>query len=265
VAPTLDALSTIDQTTGLKGRIRSFWEAGPCGAKHASAPEGSPEFFAEVERARYELEPFIGRFAGWSDRRDHDVLEVGVGLGTDFVRFARAGARATGIDLTERGVALVRRRLSLEGLQADVQVADAEVLPFADASFDFTYSWGVLHHTPDTVRAVREAIRVTRPGGEVCVMLYARRSWVALGLWLRYALLRGKPWRSLSDVVADNMESAGTKAYTGRELKGLFAGLEDLRIDRVGTPYDRRVAGPLAAASGRWLGWFAVVRGRRPF
>jgi SAM-dependent methyltransferase len=243
--------------------VQAYWERRPCGSKHASAPEGEPEYFAQVEKRRYELEPFIPKFADFEGSRGKQVLEIGVGLGTDFVRFARAGADITGVDLTEHSVELVIRRLQLEGLDGEVRVADAEALPFEENSFDRVYSWGVLMVTPDTPRAVQEAIRVLRPGGELCAMVYARRSWVALALWGRYALLVGKPWRSLADVVANHMESPGMKAYTEPEVQALFSGLEDLRIERVGTPYDRRVAGPLVALTGRRLGWFMVVRGRK--
>ena len=176
----------------------------------------------------------------------------------------RAGAIATGVDLTEHAVELVRRRLELEGLEAEVRTADAESLPFEDASFDRVYSWGVLHHTPDTGKAVSEAIRVLRPGGEACVMLYARHSWVAYGLWVRHALLAGRPWRSLADVLSTHMESEGTKGYTKRELRGLFTTLEDLRLDKVRTSYDEQIAGPLARLTGNLLGWNLVIRGRKP-
>lgn len=246
----------------LKERVRVFWDTKPCGAKHSEAPEASQEFYDEVERRRHELEPFIGHYAGFASARNKRVLEIGVGLGTDFVRFARTGAHVTGVDLTPRAVELVRRRLELEGLKGDVRVADAEHLPFDSRTFDRVYSWGVLHHTPDTPRAVQEAIRVLKPGGELCVMLYARRSWVALGLWLRYALLPGRPRTSLAEVLANHMESEGTKGYTARELREMFSGLVDLRVEHVATPYDRRVVGPVAGPTGRFLGWFVVVRGR---
>jgi SAM-dependent methyltransferase len=239
--------------------VREHWEADPCGAKLADSEPGTAAFFREVEEKRYALEPFIHRFAEFSRRRDQDVLEIGVGLGTDFVQFARNGARLQGIDLTEAAVALVRTRLELEGLDANVQVGDAERLPFPDNSFDLVYSWGVLHHTPDTHAAVDEVRRVLRPGGEARIMLYARHSWFAYGVWARNALLRGRPFRSLADVLAHHLESPGTKAYTPTELRELFGGFASVRLQRFVTPYDRWVSGPIATLTGPRLGWFVGV------
>jgi ubiquinone/menaquinone biosynthesis C-methylase UbiE len=253
------APAAVDQ----KRRVRSFWEEEPCGVVHAEAPEGTREFYDQIEQRRSELEPFIQRFADFEGARGKSLLEIGVGAGTDFVRFARAGAIATGVDLTEHAVALVRERLALEGLAADLRVADAEALPFDDGTFDRVYSWGVLHHTPDTERSVREAIRVLRPRGELCVMLYARHSWVAYGLWARHALLAAKPWRSLASILAAHMESEGTKGFTKGELRTLFGELQDLRVDKVGTAYDRQISRGLARLTGNRLGWFLVVRGRK--
>jgi ubiquinone/menaquinone biosynthesis C-methylase UbiE len=257
-------VSTTPSAVDQKERVRDFWEEEPCGSEHAATPEGTPEFFAEVERTRDALDPYIHRFADFAGARGKRLLEIGVGLGTDFVRFARAGAIATGVDLTEHAVELVRRRLALEGLQGEVRAADAENLPFEDGSFDRVYSWGVLHHTPDTGKAISEAIRVLGPGGEACVMLYARHSWVSYGLWARHALLAGRPWRSLADVLASHMESEGTKGYTKRELRRLFSSLEQLRIDKVRTSYDDQIApGPVARLTGDLLGWNLVIRGRK--
>ncbi|MEP6910793.1 MAG: class I SAM-dependent methyltransferase [Actinomycetota bacterium] len=246
-----------------KRRVRTFWEEDPCGSEHTDALEGSPEFYSEVERKRDALDPQIAQFANFEGARGERLLEIGVGLGTDFIRFVRAGAIVTGVDLTEHAVELVRRRLALEGLEGEVLVADAERLPFADESFEQVYSWGVLHHSPDTDRAVREAIRVLRPGGRLCVMLYARHSWVTYGMWVRHALVGGKPWRGLSDVLATHMESPGTKGYTASELRTMFAGVDDLAIDKVATAYDREMVGPLSRLTGNRLGWNLVVRGRR--
>ena len=251
--------SALDQ----KLSVRTFWERGPCGSEHTAAPEGTAEFYAEVERTRAELDPQIPRFADFESARGQRLLEIGVGLGSDFLQFVRAGAHGTGVDLTQHAVDLVRRRLDLEGLDAEVLQADAEHLPFPDGSFDRVYSWGVLHHSPDTHRAVREAMRVLRPGGRLCVMLYARHSWVTYGMWARHALFAGRPWRNLAGVLSEHMESPGTTAYTARELRELFDGLEDIRVDKVTTAYDRQMVGPLARITGNSLGWNLVVRGRR--
>jgi len=94
-------------------------------------------------------------------------------------------------------------------------------------------------------------------------MLYARHSWVTYGMWVRHALLAGKPWRGLAAVLSGHMESPGTTAYTARELRSMFAGLDDVRVDQVSTSYDTQMVGPLARLTGDRLGWNLVVRGRR--
>jgi ubiquinone/menaquinone biosynthesis C-methylase UbiE len=161
----------------LKTRVRDFWQANPCGVKFARGEIGTREFFDAVERHRYQTESHIPRVIGFDRWEGLDVLEVGCGLATDGVNFARAGARYTGIDLTEASIALAQKRFEIEGLSATLRVADAEALPFADASFDLAYSHGVLHHTPDTQRAIDEIRRVLRPGGTAMVMLYHKRSY----------------------------------------------------------------------------------------
>src|SRR5260370_37108854 len=137
----------------LKSLVKAHWEQEPCGTRGLIS-EDRLEFFRRLEHERYELEPYIPPFAQFELGRGKQVLEIGVGAGTDFVRWVRAGADATGIDLTEHGIALVRERLKLEGLSAKLQVADAETLPFETGSFDIVYSYGVIHHTPNTIKAV---------------------------------------------------------------------------------------------------------------
>ncbi len=104
-----------------------------------------------------------------------------------------------GVDLTERAVSIVQERLLLREVPGDryeLRQADAENLPFADERFDLVYSWGVLHHTPDTARAFREARRVLKPGGTLKAMIYHVPSWAGLLLSVRRGLLRGKPFLS---------------------------------------------------------------------
>lgn len=252
-----------------KEAVRAFWQETPCGTRDLSETSGTRAFFDRLERERNRLEPFIHSFARFSEHRGARVLEVGVGAATDFVRFARAGARLSGVDLTERSIELARERLTLEGLQGELRQADAEALPFPDACFDFVYSWGVIHHTPAPERAVAEILRVLRPGGRLCVMVYHRHSLVALQAWLLYALLRGKPHLSLAEVISRHVESPGTLAFTLAEARRLFRDVEGLELTPVVTAYDlrltRRLHLPLAL--GRLLparlGWFLVATGRR--
>jgi SAM-dependent methyltransferase len=166
-----------DANQNLKERVRAFWQANPCGVKFADAEPGSRRFYELVEAHRYAKEWHIPAAADFAGARGLKVLEIGCGLGTDGAQFAQAGADYTGVDLTEAAVALARKRFALFDLPGKFQTADAENLDFADESFDLVYSHGVLHHTPDTARAIREIHRVLRLGGRAVVMLYHRNSY----------------------------------------------------------------------------------------
>jgi len=171
------APKVIDSNADLKERVRAFWQAHPCGTKFSDAEMGTPEFFERVEAHRYTKEWHIPEAADFAGARGLRVLEIGCGMGTDGAQFAQAGAHYTGIDLTEAAIELARKRFELSGLEGEFRVADAEHLDFADNSFDRVYSHGVLHHTPDTARAVAEIHRVLKPGGRAAVMLYHRGSY----------------------------------------------------------------------------------------
>ncbi len=213
----------------MKAAVQEHWQAQACGTR--DVPEGDRrEFFATIERERYDWEPYIKTFARFERGRGARVLEVGVGAGTDFIQWVRAGAVATGVDLTEHGVALTRERLALEGLHAEVQIADAENLPFPDESFDIVYSYGVLHHSPDTARAIREVHRVLRPGGTALVMVYHARSWVGFMMWGVHCVAKGRPWRGPRWAMYNHLESPGTKAYTANEARRLFDGFSKVDI-----------------------------------
>src|SRR6185437_8873642 len=117
--------------------------------------------------ARYSIEPYIADFAQFATARGRDVLEVGVGIGADHAEWARNGPRTlTGIDLTPRAIDHTQARLAILDRQSRLLVGDAENLPFPGESFDIVYSWGVLHHSPDTISAIREVHRVLRRGGQ---------------------------------------------------------------------------------------------------
>lgn len=223
-------------------QIREFWDRASCGEDlylHGRDMSG----FNGQAAARYALEPQITPFARFDDARGKSVLEIGVGLGSDHERFARAGADLHGIDLTPRAVANTASRFATFGLKSDLQVANAEQLPFDSDTFDMVYSWGVIHHADNTARCAAEILRVLKPGGRFAVMIYQRRSMVGYMLWLRYALGRGRPWMSLDDIYARYLESPNTKAYSLAEGRQLFAKAERVRVSSVLTHGDLLIGG----------------------
>ena len=168
----------------LKQRVADYWNSRTCQTRVATAPQYSREFYEQIEDYRAKDEPEIAGFAEFTRYRDKQVLEVGVGSGSDFIQWARAGAKAHGIDLTEEAIRYTSRRLDTYGLKCEsLRVADAESLPFADETFDLVYSYGVIHHTPNTPKALAEIIRVMKVGGRGKIMLYNKRSSIA---WLNW-------------------------------------------------------------------------------
>jgi ubiquinone/menaquinone biosynthesis C-methylase UbiE len=213
-----------------KEGVRLFWEKMSCGEIYAEGDSLAAQLESQA-RQRYELEPYLRGFARFEDARGLDVLEVGVGMGADHCELARCSPRSlAGVDFTERAVEFTRERLSLYGFASDLRQADAEKLPFEDRSFDLVYSWGVLHHSPDTQKAVDEVWRVLRPGGRARIMIYHKWSIVGLLLWARYGLAKGRPFISLREIYAQHLESPGTKAYTVREAEQMFRRFTEVRI-----------------------------------
>jgi SAM-dependent methyltransferase len=159
--------------------VTEYWDRRPCNVRHSAAERGSRQYFEEVERRRYFVEPHIPPFAQferWAERR---VLEVGCGIGTDGANFARAGADYAGVDVSETSLALARQRFELFGLNGRFIQANGEDMAaaFEPSSFHLVYSFGVIHHTPRPDAVVRQIRRLMRPDGEFRLMLYAKDSW----------------------------------------------------------------------------------------
>jgi len=257
--------NTMQDQQALKESVREFWNSQSCGEVYASGSSFKERMDTQAQE-RYKLEPYILGFAQFPSGAGKDVLEIGVGMGADHLEWAKAGPKSlTGIDLTERAVGFTSERLKAHGFQPNVRVGDAENLPFPDASFDIVYSYGVIHCSPDTPKAVREIHRVLRPGGTARVLVYHYYSMVGYMLWARYGLLAGRPFRSLADIYAHHLESPGIKAYTVEDARSMFSNFSqadvyteltfgDLLLGEVGR---RRHSGPLLSVARalypRWL------------
>jgi SAM-dependent methyltransferase len=159
--------------------IQRYWNERIHDLEMTKHPVGSREFFDDLDDYRFDKLHYLPRLVDFSSFRDERLLEVGCGIGTDLVRFARGGAHVTGIDLSSTAVGLAERNLTLHGLEAqELRVANGEALPFADASFDVVYAHGVVQYTADPARLIRECHRVLKPGGRGIFMVYNRVSWL---------------------------------------------------------------------------------------
>jgi len=225
-----------------KLRAREQWGQDPCGAEYEREHElGTREFFDSVERHRYtEYAPWMPRLMEFDKFGGKRLLEIGCGMGTDLLQFARGGADCTGIDLTPRSVEITRHRFALYGAPGTFMISDGERLPFRSETFDVVYSNGVLHHTPDTPGAIREVHRVLRPRGIAKVMLYHRNS---LNYWIEIILRRGLlggdflRGRSAEEIMSRVIEFSDhearplVKVYSRAQTRALFSMFREVAID----------------------------------
>jgi SAM-dependent methyltransferase len=250
--------------------VRSYWERNPVAAAAVPHPLGAPEYFAYYDRLREANEPpaFAARLHEYPRFAGKAVLDVGCGNGYVLSRYALEGASVFGIDLTRTAVGLSRRRFDLMRLAGDFTVGNAECLPFRDRSFDCVCSMGVLHHTPDTRKAVAEVFRVLRPGGTVILMFYHRNS---AQNRLKFPLTRwfsGKPMQqSINEV--DGVGNPKGDVYSREELAVLLGLFHDVDLFAGVFPWHamgrvRHAVPPAirAVMERRW-GWFLYAKGTR--
>lgn len=247
-----------------KEQVKDFWNDASCGEDLYLSSEDQ-EGYDFHSNKKYELEGYlIYPAAKFNTTKNQKVLEIGVGLGADHQKFAEAGADLYGIDLTERAVEHTYRRLKTFSLKSKLSTGDAENLDFVSDTFDVVYSWGVLHHSPNTSKAINEVYRVLKPGGVARIMIYHKWSLVGYMLWFRYALLGLKPWLSLDEIYSLYLESPGTKAFSIQEAVKMFSNFKDLSVKTPLGPADLLVSDAgqrhrgfiLDLAYAIWPRWF---------
>jgi 2-polyprenyl-3-methyl-5-hydroxy-6-metoxy-1,4-benzoquinol methylase len=264
--------------------VQRYWDARPCNIRHSPKPVGSREYFDEVEARKYLVEPHIPAFAEFDRWAGKRVLEVGCGIGTDSINFARAGALLTAVDLSSESLHIAEQRAEVMGVadRIDFVQANAEELTSALPAepYDLVYSFGVVHHTPHPERALAEMRALAAPGTTLKLMVYHRRSWKVF--WIVAAGERGRFWMT-DELVAKHSEAQTgcpvTFTYTRREAHELLEQsgfrVRDIGVDHVfpyrvrdyvqyryvKEPYFRWMPQPLLRAFEHRFGWHLLVTG----
>jgi 2-polyprenyl-3-methyl-5-hydroxy-6-metoxy-1,4-benzoquinol methylase len=262
--------------------VQQYWDARPCNIRHSPKPVGSREYFDEVEARKYLVEPHIPAFAEferWAGRR---VLEVGCGIGTDSINFARARAQLTAVDLSSESIRIAEERATVMGVADRIRFvqANAEELTAAlgNERYDLVYLFGVVHHTPHPERALEQIRALVAPGGTLKLMVYHRRSWKVFSIVAGQG--RGRFWKT-DELVAEHSEAQTgcpvTFSYTRREGRELVERsgfrVREVSVDHVfpyrvrdyveyryvKEPYFRWMPDRLFRAFERRFGWHLLV------
>ena len=268
-----------------KQQTQKQWDGDPCGAVTVKGREPETlEFYRETRRYRYEVYgPWFEKMMRFGEWRGKKVLEIGVGIGSDHYSFASGGASMTALDLSREHLRHTQKHMALEGLSTDPHYGDAEASPFPDNTFDLVYSFGVLHHTPNTEKSIDEVFRVLKPGGTALIGLYHRDSFFFwLSVILFSGILRGrlvtKGYRKLvSEIEFRSPENTAVplvKMYSRRQVRNLFKRFAELDLKTCHANNDQ------LTASLRWLlgglseaeferrfnrfGWYLIARARKP-
>jgi 2-polyprenyl-3-methyl-5-hydroxy-6-metoxy-1,4-benzoquinol methylase len=223
-------------------QVASYWNARPCNIRHSPKTIGTEEYFNEVEARKYFVEPHIPHFADFARWKGKRVLEIGCGIGTDTMNFARNGARITSVDLSEKSLEVARQRAKLFGLEDRITFAQANAEELtryvAVEPYDLIYSFGVIHHTPHPERVLEQLRYYIKPGTMLKVMVYYRWSWKVLAILLSYG--KGQFWK-LDQLIARHSEAQTgcpvTYAYSRRQASRLLEhyrfSVRDVVVDHI--------------------------------
>lgn len=267
-----------EHKSSILGQVRDYWNARPCNIRHSQKEFGSKAYFDDVEWRKYFVEPHIPQLAEFEKWRGKKVLEIGCGLGTDSINFARAGAALTVVELSEKSLEIAKQRFAVFGLQAQFYVGSAEELStfLPSEKYDLVYSFGVIHHTPHPERVIAEIQKFCHARTELRIMLYSKWCWKVLWIIFRYG--KGAFWRVNTLVPLYSEAQIGSPVsyvYSFRDIAKLLDGFTIKKIykDHI-FPYEieryrqyeyryvwyfRILPRPIFRILERMIGWHTMV------
>lgn len=248
--------------------VREYWDRRPCNLRHGIAPVGTREYFDQVEARKYMVEPHIPGFSEFEKWAGKKVLEIGCGIGTAGVSFARAGAIYTAVELSTESLNIARKRFDIYGLKGRFFAGNAEelsrIVPVEE--YDLVYSFGVIHHAPHPEQIVAEVAKYMGKDSEFRLMLYAKDSWKNI----------------MIDAGLDQPEAQSgcpiAFTYTHEEARDLLGAFEvvEMRQDHIFPyvvekyvkyeyelqPWFKAMSKEMFLALERQLGWHLLIRAR---
>jgi ubiquinone/menaquinone biosynthesis C-methylase UbiE len=262
-----------------KLEIQKQWDSDPCGANTVESDNSEAvTFYRAIRNHRYQVYgPWFDKMMRFDDTKNQDILEIGVGLGSDHLRFAQNGNRMTAVDLSREHLRHARRHLAMEGLSTEAVYGDAEQLGFLNETFDTVYAFGVLHHTPNIRAALSEVHRVLRPGGTAIIGLYHVHSWFFWNTLFVGGILKGGLWKKgfrklMSEIEYRTNPNTATpivRVYSRRQITKLFWHFSRLELCtcHVEASHFGRLRFLLRGVTRDqlehclgWAGWYVIVR-----
>ena len=218
--------------------VQDYWNARPCNIRHSTKEIGSKKYFDDVETRKYLVEPHIPGFADFPKWEGKKVLEIGCGIGTDTINFARAGALVTAIEYSEESLKIAKQRAKVFDLPIKFYHADAEKLSktVPVEKYDLIYSFGVIHHTPHPEKAISEVKKYMDKDSIFKIMVYNRNSYKTWWIILKYG--KGQLWKK-DQLIAKYSEaqigSPVTYSYTKKSIHDFLKGfvINNMFVDHI--------------------------------